>query len=294
MSNEIAVIPDNDATLAPLDERVRYSQLLATSTLIPNELRNQPANVLMVMDYGRALGVPMMQAVTQINIIKGKPAISPALMSAVVRRAGHKLRITQTGDGQALAVTATLIRHDDPDAPFEVTWDLTRAKRAGLYPGKNDSAWMKYPEQMLRARAIAEVCRQGAEDALMGATYTPEELTASESSAPVADRDVEVTVDVEQQPAPAPEPEPEPAPARESEEPSRADIVAHAVDVLQWTPAQQQVQFDWFTAQRTDKPAGTSYEQFTSAEFSEFADFLTYQINRARAQGASPANDTTY
>ena len=292
MSNEITVIPENDATLAPLDERVRYSQLLATSTLIPNELRNQPANVLMVMDYGRALGVPMMQAVTQINIIKGKPAISPALMSAVVRRAGHKLRITQSGDGQAMAVTATLIRHDDPDAPFAVTWDLTRAKRAGLYPGKGDSAWTKYPEQMLRARAISEVCRQGAEDALMGATYTPEELASSESSAPVVDRDVEVAVDVA--PQPAPEPAPEPEPERESEEPSRADLVTDALEVLQWTPAQQQVQFDWFITTRTNKPAGTSYEQFTGEEFGEFADFLAYQINRAGVQGTPPDNGTTY
>ena len=34
----------------------------------------------------------------------------------------------------------------------------------------------QYPRQMLRARAITEVCRQGASDALAGTVYTPEEL----------------------------------------------------------------------------------------------------------------------
>src|SRR5690606_3978016 len=53
-------------------------------------------------------------------------------------------------------------------------WTMERAERAGL-AGKD--VWKKYGEAMCKARAISEVCREGAEDALMGVHYTPEELS---------------------------------------------------------------------------------------------------------------------
>jgi hypothetical protein len=70
-------------------------------------------------------------------------------------------------------VTAELIRADDPDFTFKATWDMAKAQRAKL-TGK--AVWQQYPEQMLRSRAITEVCRQGAGDALYGVIYSPEEI----------------------------------------------------------------------------------------------------------------------
>lgn len=46
--------------------------------------------------------------------------------------------------------------------------------------------------QMLRARAISEVCRQGASDALMGELYVPEELGHVEPAQPAPVAEVEV------------------------------------------------------------------------------------------------------
>nr|DAQ92425.1 MAG TPA: RecT protein [Caudoviricetes sp.] len=155
-----------------IDARVRYAKALAASSIIPDAYRGQPANVLVAIETGAALGIPAPQALGGLAVIKGKPTMTADLMSAVVRRAGHRLRVTEH-DG---AVTASLVRSDDPEFTYKVTWDRAKAERAGLWGTRGP--WVSYPGQMLRSRAVAEVCRQGASDALMGVIYSPEEMGA--------------------------------------------------------------------------------------------------------------------
>lgn len=156
-----------------LIERQRYAEALAQSQLLPAAYVKQPANVLVAMEYGAALGLPPIQAINSVNVIQGKPSMSADLMAALVRRAGCKLRITQKGEGAQATVTASLVRPDDPEFTFTATWNGAKAERAGVW---NSANWRKYPEQMMRARAISEVCRAGANDYLMGISYVPEEL----------------------------------------------------------------------------------------------------------------------
>lgn len=196
------LVPANDATLATIDQKIHYSQTISASNLLPEAYRGRPENVLIAVETGAALGIPAIQALNSINVIKGKAAMSADLMASLVRRAGHKLRIRQDG----MSVTAELVRADDPDFTFTVTWDQQKAKTAGLW-GKG--SWATYPDQMLRARAITEVCRQGASDALMGVIYTPDELTDTPTSA----KPVQGGLRERMKPAvttPEPEPAPEP------------------------------------------------------------------------------------
>lgn len=185
---------------ASLNDRKQYAQALAAagSLLPPGLMENghpSPGKILLVAETGNMLGIHPVAAITGINIIQGKPSVAPALMSALVRERGHKLRVkvrgtVGTGD---LAVTVTLIRKDDPEAPFEVKWTIEDAIDAGLVkaytldPKTNKWAinatgsWKTYPRQMLLHRATAEVCRQGANEVVMG-VYTPEELGAQVNS----------------------------------------------------------------------------------------------------------------
>lgn len=158
--------------LTTIQSQKEYAEILSASNLLPRAYQKQPANVFTAMAMGEALGLKPIEAINSINVIQGKPALSAELMGAMVRRAGHKLRITCTKNPPT--ATATLIRRDDPDAPFTVTWDEKAATRAGLW--MSSSSWQKYPDQMMRARAITEVCRMGAADALSGFVYTAEEL----------------------------------------------------------------------------------------------------------------------
>lgn len=195
-----------------LEERKNYAQTLSNGgDLIPRGLwapvRKQdgtmgPAapsagKVLLVMETGAMLGLHPVAALQGVHIIEGKAALSPALMSAVVRKAGHQLRVKTSGSisDKTFAATATLVRSDDPEFEYSATWTMERAERAGL-AGKD--VWKKYGEAMCKARAISEVCREGAEDALMGVHYTPEELDASvaeDGTADVVDAVVEPSED---------------------------------------------------------------------------------------------------
>lgn len=210
------LVPANDATLATIDQKIHYSKTISASNLLPEAYRGRPENVLIAVETGAALGIPAIQALNSINVIKGKAAMSADLMASLVRRAGHKLRITQEG----MSVTAELVRADDPDFTFSATWDQKKAQTAGLW-GKGN--WATYPDQMLRARAITEVCRQGASDALMGVIYTPEELQdTTPAPAPVArGNDLRSRI--------KPNPKPETPSADRSPEPARGEAsVTHA------------------------------------------------------------------
>lgn len=148
--------------------KIAYAERLAQAGLLPQAYRQQPANVLLIVEQAEALGVPFATALNGIHVIDGKPTISPALMSALVRRAGHKLRVT----GDDTHAVAEIIRADDPDFTFRSEWTLDRAKKAGL---AGRGPWSKYPANMLKARAISEVCRDACQEVVAG-VYTPEEL----------------------------------------------------------------------------------------------------------------------
>ncbi|GAB3213292.1 hypothetical protein GCM10027294_43490 [Marinactinospora endophytica] len=170
---EIAIRTDS------LPERMEYARTLASSGLLPSAYRNRPENVLFAVEYGRALGLEPITAINSVHVIEGKPAASSGLISALVRRAGHTLRVRVDREPELVAI-AQIIRADDPDYTFESRWSLERARRAGV-AGKK--VWQSFPEAMLKARAITEVAREACEEAILGVEYTPEELGAEVDAA---------------------------------------------------------------------------------------------------------------
>lgn len=189
MSTEI--VKADSYAKASLDERRAYVSAIAQAgDLLPKSLWAQtrnpdgspgglapsPAKVLLLAETGTMLGLHPMAALQSIHIIEGKPTLSANLLAALVRRAGHKLRVTTSGDWQAgtFVARAALIRSDDPEFEFVVEWGKERAQRAGLLGKKGP--WGSYPEAMAKARAITEVIREGAPDVTIVAAYTPEEL----------------------------------------------------------------------------------------------------------------------
>lgn len=155
-----------------LGAKVTYAKHLAQAGLLPKAYHGQPGNVLLAVEMGESLGIPTMTAISSIHIVDGKPTASAGLMSALVRRAGHRLRVT----GDDTRAVAEIVRADDPDFTFRSEWTMERAKAAGL-TGKG--VWKSYPAAMLKARAISEVARDACQEALSGVIYTPEELGAA-------------------------------------------------------------------------------------------------------------------
>lgn len=154
-----------------VEQKIQYARTLAGAGMIPDAYKNQPQNIFAAIEYGQALGMAPIEAVMKVNVIKGRASLGADAMAALVRRAGHRLRVTTNSPE---SVTAVIIRADDPDFEYTVTWDRAKAERAGLWGQRGP--WSQYPDQMLRNRAISEVCRQAASDALAGVIYTPEEV----------------------------------------------------------------------------------------------------------------------
>ena len=174
---EVAVRhPQGQAAAIPA--KLAYARALADSGLLPSAYRRNPANVLWAVEYGEMLGLPPMAAMTGVHVIEGKPTASAGLISGLVRQAGHKLRVWGTGK----SATCEIVRSDDPEHTFSVTWTLRKepgdnpsAEEAGLL-GKN--VWKNYPASMLKSRAITQCARDACEEVLYGLHYTAEELGA--------------------------------------------------------------------------------------------------------------------
>jgi hypothetical protein len=215
---------------ASLPEKMQYAQAFAASGLLPAQYRRQPANLLYALEYAESLGLHPMAAITGIHVIEGKPSASSALISALVRRAGHKLRV----HGDDAKAVAQIVRADDPEFTFEATWTLERAAQAGLVQVRDGRPWARskkgeplpwerFTAAMLKARAITEVARAACEEALSGLHYTPEELGAQVGeNGEVAEAEVTQLRRVEpgtpdhwSTPAPAAQPEAPAAPARD-------------------------------------------------------------------------------
>ena len=153
----------------PVGEQIELVKTLSPSALLPESFRNNPANLMYAVQYANALGLAPIHAITGIAVIKGKPTASADLMAAIVRRAGHKLRVI----GDDTYAEAVLIRKDDPTFEYKTRWDREKAQKAGL---TNNPTYSKYPGAMYRARAVSEVVRMGASDAMYGLIYAPEDF----------------------------------------------------------------------------------------------------------------------
>lgn len=156
-----------------LTAKIEYARFLAKSGLLPRDYRERPENILFATEYGELLGLPAMAAITGIHVIEGKPSVSAGLISALVRRAGHRLRV----QGDETQANAWITRADDPGFTYRSVWTMERAKTANLLSRTN---WQRYPAAMLKARAISEVARDACQEVLLGIAYTPDELGADD------------------------------------------------------------------------------------------------------------------
>lgn len=199
-SEEVLLSPSQAlavATPTEMSTMLAYAKALSDANLLPRSYQKNPANVLWAVEYARTLNLTPIAAMAGVHVIDGKPSASSALISALVRRAGHKLRVT----GDSKSATATIVRSDDPEFTFSVTWTFQMAKDAGL-TGK--AVWKAYPDAMLKARAITAVARDACQEALFGLLYTPEELgaTVDGDGNPILSTQGEVIVgEVEEAPA---------------------------------------------------------------------------------------------
>ena len=173
-NHAIAVREPNQLT----NDQLAY---IANTEFVPKGLRGNKPAIMACVITGRALGLDDMSSLRLIHVVNGRPTFSAELMVQIVRKHGHSIS-GQTKDGSCTVVGK---RADNGDT-MEVTWTLEMAKRAGL---ADKATWKAYPEALLWARAVSQLCRQLFADCFAGAsgTYTEEELSGGTVDAEFAE-----------------------------------------------------------------------------------------------------------
>lgn len=168
MSNLNQVMTLNQEGWAVLKEQVGVA---IKSGFLPQSI-NTPEKAITIALKGQELGIPPLQAFSHINVIQGKPTISSELMLALIYRnvPGAVVNIVES-----TSETCTIEASRPNGKPTKISFSMSEAKLAGV-AGKD--SWKKYPAAMLRARCISAVARAVFPDAIMGCSYTPEEIGA--------------------------------------------------------------------------------------------------------------------
>jgi len=170
------------------------ARLLHKSNLFPESCRT-PESAFAILAKGRELGLPMMQAMTEISMVKGKVQLSASLMAGLILNSGAAEYFSCIETSAERATYKTL-RRGDPTGPKVLTYTMEEARAAGLVrKGERGlSAWEAHPADMLRARATSKLARMVYPDILTGC-YTPDEMRdfdRSAEAAPPAERPAEV------------------------------------------------------------------------------------------------------
>lgn len=144
--------------------------ILLKTGFLPKHIQTVEQALAIAMT-GKELKIPMMEALRGINVIQGKPSVSPQLMMALARRTGEveyfSIRSTATG--------ATVKIQRRGSEMYEGSFGVAEATKLGLMSKDN---YQKQPAVMFKWRAIAEALRFTFPDAISG-LYTPDEMGAN-------------------------------------------------------------------------------------------------------------------
>lgn len=170
--NEITTgSPSKGFSLAPqsLDEAMRFADILAKSSIVPKDFANNPGNILVAIQWGMELGLQPMQAMQNIAVINGRPALWGDAVIALVRGSPLCEYIHEEDDGE----TATCRVKRRGEAEQVRTFSMVEAKAANLV-GKQ-GPWTQYPKRMRQMRARAFALRDVFPDVLRGMPVAEEE-----------------------------------------------------------------------------------------------------------------------
>lgn len=172
---------------ASMQEAMQMAEMLSGSQMVPNSYKGKPQDTLVAMMMGSELGLNPIQALQNIAVINGKPAIYGDALLALVQNhpkfGGHE----ESFDEQTMTATCTVWRKGD-DKKHTVTFSRQDAEHAKLW-GKQ-GPWQQYPKRMLMWRARGYALRDKFADAL-GGLITVEEARDIPEERDISPRDAD-------------------------------------------------------------------------------------------------------
>jgi len=170
-----------------LSEAISFSEMLASSSMIPKQFQGKPEDVLVCVQWGCEIGLAPLQALQNIAVINGKPSIYGDAAMALVQASNVCEDVEEyfEGEGTPNPIAVCVARRKGRKA-VTVKFGIDDAKRAGLW-GKQ-GPWSMYPKRMMQMRARGFALRDAFPDVLRGLITSEEaqDFVESQLPAPVA------------------------------------------------------------------------------------------------------------
>ena len=178
----VTAMPGSRGGLIPqnFEQLYRLAHIMAQSGLMPKGLTNV-ASVFVAVQMGLEVGLSPMQAVQNIAVINGRPAVWGDAALGLIQGSGllEEFKEWHEGEEDNYVAKCTVKRKGDPHQA-DGEFSIADAKRAGLMPNHAESPWTKYPKRMLQWRARTWPLRDKFADVLKGLRLAEEVLDLKE------------------------------------------------------------------------------------------------------------------
>lgn len=158
-----------------MTEAIQFSEMLASSNMIPKAYQGKPNDVLVCVQWGYEMGLAPMQALQNIAVINGKPSVYGDAAMALVQNSPVCEDIEEFIEDEGTPnPVAVCVAKRKGRKPVTAKFSVEDAKRAGLW-GKQ-GPWTQYPKRMLQMRARGFALRDAFPDVLKGLITIEEAL----------------------------------------------------------------------------------------------------------------------
>lgn len=188
--NQVAPAPAFSLQPSNLQEAMQLSELMANSEMVPKDFKGKPGNVLVAVQMGAEVGLPPMQAIQNIAVINGRPALWGDAIKAIILNSPLCEKFEETFDEQSMTAWVTVKRKGH--AERQVSFSQADADKAGLLA--KSGPWTQYPKRMLAMRARGFAARDEFADVLKGLSVAEEQMDIVEKDvSPVHSAPIEET-----------------------------------------------------------------------------------------------------
>ena len=159
----------NQRGFAPttLTEAIQFSEMLASSSMVPRAYQGKPNDVLVCLQWGYEMGMAPMQALQNIAVINGKPSMYGDSLIALVQASPMCENIEEYFENEGTPnPVAVCVAKRKGRTPVIFKFSVEDAKRANLW-GKT-GPWQAYPKRMMQMRARGFALRDAFADVLTG------------------------------------------------------------------------------------------------------------------------------
>lgn len=173
--NKDVISINSETMLADIQSTEKVCQLLIQS---PHYRKLGAEGIYAIVNKAKSIGVSVIDALNGgMYFVQGKVEMTSATMNQMIRQQGHSISKDKKSNDSVCILHGK--RADNGDTWVE-SFSIEDAKRAGIYRNQ----WLKYPKDMLFARALSRLARQLFPDVIKGCYVHGEILESSSSDVP--------------------------------------------------------------------------------------------------------------